>query len=306
MPAIRASIRRHTTGLLIALATMTGPGHGMPAAPATPGTLRVLTLNVAHGRGDALNQLLVSQKAIEGNLAATAALLDGAKAEVVALQEADGPSRWSGGFDHVASLALLAGYPWHARSSHATSWLFDYGTALLSRAPVTEQRSLAFRPTPPSMTKGLTLAQISWRPDDRAEPMPLDVISVHLDFSRDSVRQRQAAEMVAFLSQRRHPVIVLGDFNSDWFAQASVVAELARRCGMKTYRPSADGKIASMAAMMVGALATGSGGNKMLSSVPARIAACKASVSRVRLTPATPPTPVRVKPNPSWMDGKSM
>jgi len=239
MPAIRASIRRHTTGLLIALATMTGPGHGMPAAPATPGTLRVLTLNVAHGRGDALNQLLVSQKAIEGNLAATAALLDGAKAEVVALQEADGPSRWSGGFDHVASLALLAGYPWHARSSHATSWLFDYGTALLSRAPVTEQRSLAFRPTPPSMTKGLTLAQISWRPDDRAEPIPLDVISVHLDFSRDSVRQRQAAEMVAFLSQRRHPVIVLGDFNSDWFAQASVVAELARRCGMKTYRPSA-------------------------------------------------------------------
>ena len=37
---------------------------------ADSGPLRVLTLNVAHGRKDALNQVLVSRDVIERNLAA--------------------------------------------------------------------------------------------------------------------------------------------------------------------------------------------------------------------------------------------
>ena len=99
------------------------------------GPLRVATLNLAHGRKDSLNQLLVSRNGVEENLAETAELLSKVGADVVALQEADGPSRWSGGFDHVERLAHEAGYPWYFRSSHARTWLFDYGTALLSRLP---------------------------------------------------------------------------------------------------------------------------------------------------------------------------
>jgi endonuclease/exonuclease/phosphatase family metal-dependent hydrolase len=216
-------------------------GTGPPAMQeqAVEGSLRVLTLNLAHGRKDALNQVLLSREAVERNLKEVAASLREAGADVVALQEADGPSRWSGGFDHVAALAGQANYPWQSRASHAKTWLFDYGTALLSRVPFTDRLDHAFRPSPPSMTKGLTLGQLAWRPDPDAGLIYVDIVSVHLDFSRASVRKRQIAEMAAVLSDRTGPVIVLGDFNSDWSGDDSVVTELAHRCGMQVYQPMA-------------------------------------------------------------------
>ena len=207
---------------------------------AVSGPLRVLTLNVAHGRKDALNQVLVSRDVIERNLAEVAALLRGASADVVALQEADGPSRWSGGFDHVSVLAGQATYPWHLRASHAKTWLFESGTALLSRSPFTDRLDHSFRPSPPSMTKGLTLGQVAWRPDGDARPIYVDIVSVHLDFSRESVRKQQVAEMAKILSDRTHAMIILGDLNSEWSGRDSIVTELAHRCGLQVYQPLAD------------------------------------------------------------------
>ncbi len=60
-----------------------------------------------------------------------------------------------------------------------------------------------------------------------------------------------------------------------------------------------------MSLMIWGALATGSGGNKTLSSLCARSPARSASCAMVRLTPPSPPTPFSVKPKPSWIGGSS-
>jgi endonuclease/exonuclease/phosphatase family metal-dependent hydrolase len=217
-----------------------GIGQHAMQEHAVSGSLRVLTLNMAHGRKDALNQMLLSREDVERNLAEVAALLRDAGADVVALQEADGPSRWSGGFDHVAALAGQANYPWQSRASHAKTWFFDYGTALLSRVPFIDSLGHAFRPSPPSMTKGLTLGQLAWRPDREAGLIYVDIVSVHLDFSRVSVRKQQVAEMAAVLSARTGPMIVLGDLNSDWSSDDSVVTELAHSCGMQVYQPLAE------------------------------------------------------------------
>lgn len=203
-------------------------------------TLRILSLNLAHGRNDAINQMLVSREQINRNLAAIAVLLRRTGADIVTLQEADGPSRWSGGFDHVSLLANQADYGWYTRASHAQTWLFDYGTAVLSRVPFKESLNHAFQPTPPSMTKGFSLVEIPWRTKAEVDPVLIDVISVHLDFSRDSVRARQIAEITAVLAKRRNPLIVMGDFNSDWLSEDSVVTELARRCGLQAYQPMAE------------------------------------------------------------------
>ena len=218
------------------------PSIGLPTMQehADSGPLRVLTLNVAHGRKDALNQVLVSREAVKRNLTEVAGLLRDAGADVVALQEADGPSRWSGGFDHVSVLAGQATYPWHLRASHAKTWLFEYGTALLSRSPFTDRLDHSFRPSPPSMTKGLTLGQVAWRPDGDARPIYVDIVSVHLDFSRESVRKQQVAEMAKILSDRTHAMIILGDLNSEWSGRDSIVTELAHRCGLQVYQPLAD------------------------------------------------------------------
>lgn len=206
------------------------------------GTLKVITLNVAHGRKDGFNQLFLSKKIIQQNLSEISMVLKQTDADIVALQEADGPSRWSGNFDHVRLLAKQANYPSYSRASHAKSWLYDYGTALLIRGNFTEVLGHVFPPSPPTLPKGLLLGQIAWQPaDENMPPVLVDVISVHLDFSRKSVRQQQIAEIMSLLANRNNPMIILGDFNSEWFTDASVVRQIAQHCGLHTYQPLADG-----------------------------------------------------------------
>jgi len=214
--------------------------HSMtPEDTVHKGTLTLASINLAHGRKDALNQLLASRTTIESNLGEIAALLRELDADLVALQEADGPSRWSGGFDHVAWLALRAHYPWHERASHARSWLFDYGTALLSRLPFRNAINHTFAPSPPTMNKGFLLGQIDWE-DIHGKRLTVDIVSVHLDFSRPGVRALQVQQMSKILGNRPHPLIILGDFNSDWFSEGSAVRELAERSGLRVYRHDAD------------------------------------------------------------------
>lgn len=205
------------------------------------GPLRVMTLNLAHGRKDGINQLLLGEHKIRQNLSTVAEAIRQSGVDIVALQEADGPSRWSGGFDHVAELAHQARFPVYQRASHAQGWLFDYGTAILSRSGFHETVEYAFEPSPPTLTKGFLLAQVLWRPrPGMSKVVPVDIISVHLDFSRESVRQQQIAEISKVLKNRDNLLIVMGDFNSDWFAGDSAVKQLSERAGLHTYEPTRD------------------------------------------------------------------
>jgi len=204
------------------------------------GTLKVLSLNMAHGRKNSVNQMFLSEGAIRCNISDIADVLRKTAANIVALQEADGPSRWSGNFDHVAELARQANYPWYCRASQARSLLFDFGTALLSQKNFVETLTRSFKPTPPTLTKGFLLGQFAWRPrKDSNITIPIDIVSVHLDYSRKSVKQEQIVQLSESIAGRNNPLVVLGDFNSDWFEDKSIVAEFARRSGLHAYRPQA-------------------------------------------------------------------
>lgn len=250
----RSIQRRGFRALLFLVATLcsmqmacssVSPEKELPAQPEPPlamvnrPTLKVITLNLAHGRKDGLNQLFISEATIRNNLGEIAAFLDKAGADVVALQEADAPSLWSGSFDHVALLAEQAGYPAFESSNQAGSWFFSYGTSLLSRVSLSGVVHHTFSPSPPTMNKGYTLGQIAWQAD-ADEPMLIDIVSVHLDFSRKSVREQQSAELSETLAGRGNPIIIMGDFNSDWFADEQVVRALAERTGLHVYRPDAE------------------------------------------------------------------
>jgi endonuclease/exonuclease/phosphatase family metal-dependent hydrolase len=200
--------------------------------------LRVATLNLAHGRKDSFNQLFVWGNTFKENLNDVAEVLTRHRPHVVALQEADAASRWSGSFDHVAYLAA-AGYPWRTHVSNAEGWLYSYGTALLSAQPIAETIKHTFQPSPPTLDKGFVLAQIEWPNVNGKEPRKVDIISIHLDFSRQSVRDKQIGEMLEILSARSNPTIILGDFNSEWLAETSVIKELAEKSRFITYKPEA-------------------------------------------------------------------
>ena len=188
-------------------------------SPATASPLlSVATLNVAHGRGDSLNQLLVSGDSTRRNLNTIGRFLEKQAIHVAALQEVDSPSWWSGGFDHTTYLAELAGFPYWAQAAHASLGVGHYGTAVLSRFPIRQALALDFAPSPPTATKGFTLAEVAW-PAGPDRTVILDVISIHMDFSRKSVRRSQLQELEQVMAQRRNPLVLMGDFNSEGLAE---------------------------------------------------------------------------------------
>ena len=199
--------------------------------------LRVATLNLAHGRKDSFNQFFVGKDSHKENLNDIADVLSQYEPHVVALQEADAESRWSGGFNHVIHLADGAEFPWRAHETNAENWLFSFGTAVLSAVPLTETIKHTFVASPPTLPKGFVLAQIEWPDGDANNKRKIDIISVHLDFSRQTVRDSQIKEMLEILSARSNSTIIMGDFNSEWLAELSVIKELATNSRYLTYKP---------------------------------------------------------------------
>lgn len=213
-------------------------GHLQPARP-TP-VLRIATLNMAHGRKDSLNQLFVRKNTFKHNLDDIAAVLNSYRPHIVALQEADAASLWSGSFDHVAYLASAAEYRWQTHARNASSWLYSYGTAVLSELPIIETIEHTFTPSPPTLDKGFVLAQIEWPYGDGKKSRMVDIISVHLDFSRQSVREQQINEIQDILSTRTNPTVIVGDFNSEWLSKVSVIKDLTEKSNLKTYEPDSN------------------------------------------------------------------
>lgn len=201
-------------------------------------TLTVMTANLAHGRGTGRHQMFLRKKTIRGNLDRVAAVFKREAPDVVALQEADGPSVWSGRFDHVAYLAGKAGFQHGFRGRHVDGWGLHYGSAMLSRLPLSDRRSVTFAPSPPTMSKGFVTARIPWPGRD---DLKVTVVSVHLDYARAKIRERQARTMIAKLSDAERPLIVLGDFNCKWDDDESTLKLLAEKLKLSPYCPDAEG-----------------------------------------------------------------
>ena len=71
--------------------------------------------------------------------------------------------------------------------------------------------------------------------------MRVKFVSVHLDFSRRSVRQSQVREMTDLLSGLKGPLVLMGDFNTDWQTEESSLRALASNLGLKVFQPHAEG-----------------------------------------------------------------
>ena len=95
--------------------TAARPGHPEPIDP-HPEAIRLMSLNIAHARSKARHQSLLSEPAIRRNLALIADLIGRESPHVVALQEADGPSSWSGSRESSA-------VPYERSSRASDGWL---------------------------------------------------------------------------------------------------------------------------------------------------------------------------------------
>lgn len=215
------------------------PLPGEPAAAPPAGTVRLLTWNVAHGRAESFHQALLPREELERNLGRIAEVLRHERPDLVALQEADGPSAWSGGFDHVSALARESGLGHFFRGDHNPFGLDRYdlssGTAVLSRLPMEEPLSRPFAANWRD-TKGFVVAAVPVPGTD----VTLDVVSVHLDFLNPGERRDQILELARALEGRDRPRVVMGDLNCEAESAERAFRLLEERLGVVPYRPQLD------------------------------------------------------------------
>ena len=202
------------------------------------GVLRVMSLNMAHSRGEGFHQALQKTSTAFDNLEAILEMLREYRPDVVALQEADGKSFWNGKFDHVEYLARHGWYQQYVHGEHVKGGGLSYGTALLSGHELENPEVVTFSPESSVTPKGFVVSTVQWP----GEPsIKVDVVSVHLDFSSESKRRQQASKMIEVLRERQNPVIIMGDFNTGWEPEDSAVRLIAGELGLVTFQPADEG-----------------------------------------------------------------
>lgn len=200
-------------------------------------TLHVATLNIAHGRGLAADQLGHTKEFFEGNIDAVAAVIKRENPDVIALQEADAPSVWSGLFDHVARLRELTGYEHlhHGIHMDVGGWGMQarYGTAIMAHMPLSDLQSFTFIPQG-LHSKGFVTANVEF--DGRT----LVVVSLHLDSQSVEARSKQVDVIIEAMAGRKLPMVVMGDFNSRWANEKDAVRQVADRLNLNAFEPESN------------------------------------------------------------------
>lgn len=192
---------------------------------------RLVTFNIAHGRGLSLYQGFNTSGRIRRNLRRIAAYLSERRVDVAALQEVDEDSHWN------ANLALLELIRHDApQFSHALMGVntvrggarpLRYGNAILSRLPVHGWENTPFGKATLG-EKGFLYADVAFG------PFVAGLVNVHLDFLSRKRRLSQIERVLDYLHEKaageqdrgRLPPIVCGDFNCHDAADRDAVRHL--------------------------------------------------------------------------------
>jgi endonuclease/exonuclease/phosphatase family metal-dependent hydrolase len=208
------------------------------------GSLRVMTLNIAHARAQGVSQLLQSTQQARANLLSIADVVRREAPHVIAFQEIDQGSFWNGNFSHTAFLAEQAVYPHHFSGSHVSGNSLDYGTSIMSRQGISQSRSVSFDKPFLRQPKGFVVTTIDW---PSAGDVKVDVVSLHLDFLTEAKRRAEIEQLVQALAsqtqsrlakgQQPNLRILMGDFNIDYGDDDALIHELTEKLQLHTYRP---------------------------------------------------------------------
>lgn len=181
--------------------------------------LRVMTYNIAHGRGQAKqNWGEQADDHRSDRLADIALLIKDANADVVVLNEVDFDAFWSGHANQAQIIARLAGYQHRVehRNMDASLPLFRmrFGNAVLSRYPIIEAKQVAFPGYRwwETLSAGKKQAAVCMilLPDGRR----VRVLGVHLEHRSEAVRLA-SAKVIHELAASDQPILIAtGDFNS--------------------------------------------------------------------------------------------
>jgi endonuclease/exonuclease/phosphatase family metal-dependent hydrolase len=179
---------------------------------------RIVTFNIAHGRGLAPISGFTSRRRLHARLQKIARLIEHLQPDVVALQEIDEDSHWAGSFDQLEFLRQHTGFHYAVfgvNNRHNGRVRLNYGNALLSRHPILGWETVAFGRRRLG-EKGFLFAEIGI--DGRRVPL----VNLHLHFGARERRFVQLRQLTDYLdTKRRHRhahwhtlPILCGDLNN--------------------------------------------------------------------------------------------
>jgi endonuclease/exonuclease/phosphatase family metal-dependent hydrolase len=195
-----------------------GDNRGVNFHQAMPQPLRIVTYNIAHGRGLKPIQGLGSRRGMRAQIMKIGRLLRSLDPDVVAIQEIDEDSSWAGNFDQLEFLRRCARFP-HAvfgvNNRRNGLLRFNYGNAILSKHPITDAENIVFGKKAIG-EKGFLYAEI----DVRGGCVPF--VNMHLHHSSRARRLKQVGMVMDYLDRKhlerranwRVPPIVCGDMNN--------------------------------------------------------------------------------------------
>jgi len=195
-------------------------------------SFRLMTLNIAHGRGLSFYQGFHSAKAIDRNLSRIAYLLRKHNADLVALQEVDEDSHWNKRIHLLDVLQEKAGYAHSYLGVHnkRTGKLpLAYGNGLLTKFPIRHAEHQAFGQASLG-EKGFMCAELV------THHGILPLVNLHLDFRSRLRRVQQIEGLIQFLEDKQFTAdhtphlspVICGDFNACEGKSADAVRHLFR------------------------------------------------------------------------------
>ena len=199
--------------------------------PSLDRELKLMTFNIAHGRGLSLYQGFSSSKRIFKNLDRIAHIIRERQPDIVALQEIDASSHWNCHINLLDYLQSATDYPVSIHGIHNRRdgrKPLAYGNAFLSKFPAKEWNVVSFG----SKTvgeKGFLEACFD------VDGCQVDIINLHLDFRSRRTRLRQVDQLLASIHQRGEadpyhlPPIICGDFNTSSRSSRDALHQLIER-----------------------------------------------------------------------------
>lgn len=158
--------------------------------------LSLATFNIWHDRGDWLTRLPMILETLRA-----------ADADVIGLQEVLEDAA-TGLPNQAATIAQILGYRHVFASTDLNGSPRRYGNAILTRLPIVGQDWKKLEP----LDDYRTALRVRVKVGDR----PVDIVNTHLHHTPEggAIRDRQIADLFAWLGERDAPLVILGDLNA--------------------------------------------------------------------------------------------
>lgn len=170
---------------------------------------RILTFNIAHGRGRALNQMLVPNFRRKDICDTIGLFCKASNADIVVFQESDFHASWSGNFNHITHINQKADFPYKVEGNNNVLETFfnnQYGNAIISKLkPVSSNNT----PFSKESLGGKGVVQASFQLKEGI----LTIFNLHLQHNSEEARKEQLKIVETLLLKTTPPYIIAGDFN---------------------------------------------------------------------------------------------